>query len=1114
MLHRFRLNIKRCCALAGATFLLAFALALTVSCGGSSSGTGPAARTVPPAEVGQLGSMLFYLGPASLEERVAGADVIARVRLRSVSSGAELEYNIYDDGVLRHVAVLKHRFEVLEYLKGSGGGELVAVVHELVDHETAERAAEAAAVLLAERDMRWDRREAIIFLWYGLRQRDRYLLGTVLNAEYYGDYFKDHYTIESPHEQKWLPAASTGSGEQRFLLDVPGTVPSDGSGQAASVPTITLAEMKAKIAEIEREAVAGGGSEAYRECLYHKYRWEREVRYRKGGTAGDYFYIRHDHAIGSGLPVGTRAFTDPHGGSGETAPADGSELQIMGRDARWFSVRWPGVADAARPLPAGEYKFYYTYVPGRYVICDGEPEEEKKRQEVFVQVTAPEGVLHEAFFDPVAVGNAVGADGANGVLKPASFTDSNGATSSIESISWEAGKVKVKVVPWDALRGVLDFIELDGTVSTSLNLANSSVNLGNNTFTWSVASQPWEDGDKLMVRIREAPPFANPPRLLTAAASGADAVDLSWGPVSGAAGYHVQRRESGEEAWASVDAGVTGTTRTVSGLSCETDYEFRVGAYGDGTRYDTRVGPWSGAATATTGTCTPQRPPAFSTSTYAFSVGAEAATGTSVGVVSAIDPDGGAVSYSITVGNDAGVFAIATSTGEISVAKPLLSHAATHTLTVRAVAADGDAATASVAITVASVCGNGVVVSNPDANPALVADCLVLYYGVREKLAGTATLDWGADTALASWRGVSVGGEPRRVTGLRLEDAGLDGVVPAELGGLSALTLLDLSDNSLGGEIPASLGGLSGLESLDLEYNRLSGGIPVELGVLKRLRQLSLSANRLTGPIPPVLGGLARLVTLDLAQNRLTGRVPDELSTLPAIRYLSLGSNQLTGAVPTWLGGLSTLQYLYLDDNDLTGGVPAELGGLSELRILSLGRNRLTGGIPAVLGNLSELEELSLRRNALAGEIPAALGGLSLEYLYLSGNALTGCVPLGLTDVTNNDLADLGLPDCANRAPVFATSTYAFSVPENAATSTPVGTVSAVDPDAGDAVSYSITAGNAGGEFAIGASDGAITVAGALSRKTAASHTLTVRAADGRGGAATATVVVSVTAAP
>ena len=51
----------------------------------------------------------------------------------------------------------------------------------------------------------------------------------------------------------------------------------------------------------------------------------------------------------------------------------------------------------------------------------------------------PEGTLHEAFFDPVTVGTAVAADSANGVLKPAEFTDANGASATIERIAWEAG---------------------------------------------------------------------------------------------------------------------------------------------------------------------------------------------------------------------------------------------------------------------------------------------------------------------------------------------------------------------------------------------------------------------------------------------------------------------------------------------------------------------------------------------------------------------------------------------------------------------------------------------------------------------------------------------------
>ena len=206
MLHGLRSNIRRSCTRVGVPFLFAFVLALTVSCAGSSSGTGPAAETAPPAGAGLLGSSPLYAGTASLEERIAGADVIARVRLRSVSSGAELQ-DIYDDGMLRHVGALEHRFEALEYLKGSGGDEIVALVYELVDRETAERAAEAGAALLAGRDTRWDGREAIVFLWNGLQQTDRYWLGSIITED---GYFGDGYTVSSPHYKAWLPAASAG----------------------------------------------------------------------------------------------------------------------------------------------------------------------------------------------------------------------------------------------------------------------------------------------------------------------------------------------------------------------------------------------------------------------------------------------------------------------------------------------------------------------------------------------------------------------------------------------------------------------------------------------------------------------------------------------------------------------------------------------------------------------------------------------------------------------------------------------------------------------------------------------------------------------------------------
>ena len=70
----------------------------------------------------------------------------------------------------------------------------------------------------------------------------------------------------------------------------------------------------------------------------------------------------------------------------------------------------------ARPLPAGVYNITNHSRLYEYIACDFHPENNQLRWEVTAM--APDGVVHEAFFDPVAVGTAVGADAVNGVCSP------------------------------------------------------------------------------------------------------------------------------------------------------------------------------------------------------------------------------------------------------------------------------------------------------------------------------------------------------------------------------------------------------------------------------------------------------------------------------------------------------------------------------------------------------------------------------------------------------------------------------------------------------------------------------------------------------------------------
>ena len=126
----------------------------------------------------------------------------------------------------------------------------------------------------------------------------------------------------------------------------------------------------------------------------------------------------------------------------------------------------------------------------------------------------------------------------------------------------------------------------------------------------------------------------------------------------------------------------------------------------------------------------------------------------------------------------------------------------------------GPASTKAVlATTTTSACATGRAVPDAAKNPGLVSDCEALLVA-RDPLRGSARLNWSADTPIADWDGLTIGGTPRRVTGLRLNERLLTGKIPPELGSLDNLQLLYLSGNELSGEIPEELGSLSNLKWL------------------------------------------------------------------------------------------------------------------------------------------------------------------------------------------------------------------------------------------------------------------------------------------------------------
>ncbi len=146
--------------------------------------------------------------------------------------------------------------------------------------------------------------------------------------------------------------------------------------------------------------------------------------------------------------------------------------------------------------------------------------------------------------------------------------------------------------------------------------------------------------------------------------------------------------------------------------------------------------------------------------------------------------------------------------------------------------------------------------------------------------------------------------------------------------------------------------------------------------------------------------------------------------------------------------------------------------------------------------------------NSSTGEITVATAS-ALNFEVTPTFSLTVQVDDNGTPVLNGTATITINLNNVNDAPVV--NDQSFSVDENSANGTVVGTVAASDEDAGQTLTYSITAGNTGTAFAINASTGQITVANPINYEATSSYSLTVQVQDNGAGNLTDTATVTIT---
>ncbi|KAJ0495333.1 putative leucine-rich repeat-containing, plant-type, leucine-rich repeat domain superfamily [Helianthus annuus] len=288
---------------------------------------------------------------------------------------------------------------------------------------------------------------------------------------------------------------------------------------------------------------------------------------------------------------------------------------------------------------------------------------------------------------------------------------------------------------------------------------------------------------------------------------------------------------------------------------------------------------------------------------------------------------------------------------------------------------------------------------------------------------------------------------------LALPDTILFGEIPASIGHLKSLTLLDLSSCGLNGSLPKSLGNLRYLEGLYLSNNKLSGTLPSSLFTLPSLRRIWLDNNMFQGNLPLQLFPLKSLKLLYLGNNQLTGQIDVQtFQRLTNLTYLDLSYNYFRGdweldallssltnlqrlslshsgisvtttnanhyvnhslyilslascslkVFPVSIRSMTNLYQLDLSNNDIQGHIPDWIGeiGKNQLSILDLSNNSITGTIPNVFGDWSWLEGFILNRNQLKGKVPTSLYKCQkLRVIDLGNNQLSDTFPSWLGDL-------------------------------------------------------------------------------------------------------------------
>lgn len=505
---------------------------------------------------------MFPDAPTSIHESIFLSDAVVMAEFVSVETGANPSSTLprrmeFDSP--GYSGVIRYTFNVLEYLKGEGDETITVEAHhlgfgdELWFHPN--RAMREASEFLHLKSERWHDRPMLLFLqkapdmfssdytftdtdagpfqqscWDDHIYRDsRFLPDREWNVAWYPVRYQDSYRQGLGDDQEFYSTISKRWGSRD--------------------PTISLEEIKARIAEVERLIAEFADPALGAECVRKKFfierlNWSREdiqpgvIEFKWNGRIFNTYGMKSGGGWGYGIvPVvagDLAGIVEPGVGDHNDDPTDG------------YNILW----SFNRGLPKGAYSSHVKFgVPTEALENDPCPtwftgvetvEELTGRNvyeqlgikrsgltwvytEVGVKRTRKDGLsvpdtawYHEGFFDPGRDGETHGyITGVFGRLDPQPAE--TGGDFTITELSWSDGRVSMKITypvgealpsynlffstrtdQWnDGVALVLPFTWSRRHSMTKID------DTWREAYEWCVPEQPWAAGDKFMLAVHE-----------------------------------------------------------------------------------------------------------------------------------------------------------------------------------------------------------------------------------------------------------------------------------------------------------------------------------------------------------------------------------------------------------------------------------------------------------------------------------------------------------------------------------------------------------------------------------------------------------------------------------